>query len=208
LTGKGGGVVLLVKEDSMPRAKRSYQDGAVYHLISRGNNRRPIFETKYGYQRFKEVLMASRLQFDWRLYHYCLMPNHFHLLAYVQNGVELPKLMQYILQSYSRWYRNENEYIGYLWQGRYRSPIVDNDSYLLECGRYIERNPERAGLSSIENYPWSSYRHYASGKNDFLIYPNPIYQDFGRHMYERQEKYRDFAALRSPYEAILEACIS
>ena len=192
----------------MPRLPRKFQDNGVYHLITRGNNRKAIFEISHGYKRFKEIVFLSKLKFRWKIYHYCLMPNHIHILGRVENSKEMPLLMQYILQMYSRWYRSKTGYIGYLWQGRYKSPLIEDESYLLECGRYIERNPVRAGLSTMmEDYPWSSYRYYALGHKDEIVSPSPTYQNFGIDASERQKHYRDFACLKTPYEEILDRAL-
>jgi putative transposase len=189
----------------MARPPRSLQDAGVYHLISRGNNKKAIFEISRGCQRFKEILLLSQLKYTWRIYHYCLMPNHFHILACIENSKDLPKIMQAVLQAYSRWYRSKTTYVGYLWRGRYRSPLIQDESYLLECGRYIERNPVRANLSSsLEEYSWSSYQYYAYGKSDPLIFTNPAYEGFGSNVQERQKKYRDFARLESHHDLLLD----
>ena len=74
------------------------------------------------------------------------MANHFHLLLKVGNGTELPKIIHGITQSYSYYYRKTYKRVGYVYQNRYKSFLIEDDSYLLECGRYIERNPLRAGI--------------------------------------------------------------
>jgi putative transposase len=192
----------------MGRPKRLIQDCGTYHLIARGNNRHQVFEISGGYAKFKEILLLSLLKFDWKIHHYCLMPNHLHLLANIEIGAQLPFIMKYILQCYSRWYRDHTGYVGYLWQGRYKSPLIDKESYLLECGRYIERNPVRAKIvSKAVDYEWSSYNYYAAGRNDALVNPNPLYQDFGTSAFDRQQRYKEFVRLSSPYEPLLEQAI-
>ncbi|KKU18992.1 MAG: Transposase [Candidatus Saccharibacteria bacterium GW2011_GWA2_46_10] len=149
----------------MPRKPRQLTDHGYYHLIARGNNRHFILSVPGGHEFFKELLAQSKEKFQWQLSHYCLMSNHFHLLGRIAQGHQLPKLMQYLLFGYSRWYRLKAHYVGHVWQGRYKSPLIEKESYYLECGRYIERNPIRAGLvANAEQYAWSSYRHYALGE--------------------------------------------
>ena len=182
----------------MPRKPRQLENNAVYHLISRGNNRLGIFEVEGGYQHFLELMRLAKIRFNWRMYHYCLMPNHFHLMAEVPLGEDLPRLMHYLLTQYARWYRFQTVYQGHLWTGRYRSPIINRESYMLECGRYIERNPVRARIASYpEAYLWSSYRFYGLGKPDKLIDEDPYYTSFGASSWERQKNYRAFVELPS-----------
>jgi putative transposase len=189
----------------MARTARILVDDGFYHLIARGNNKKPVFDIAGGFSRFKEVLMLSKEKFDWDIFHYCLMPNHVHILARVAHGKDLSLLMKFNLQSYSKWYRCRVEYTGYLWQGRFKSPLIEDESYLLQCGRYIEKNPVRAGLSARpEEYSWSSHRHYSYGQYDPLVTDDPSYQGFGMSPLERQRNYREFVSLDQPNEELVE----
>ena len=189
----------------MPRKPRQLLDGGYYHLIARGNNRLFIFSKPGGYEYFKNLLAASKGKFEWKLSHYCLMANHIHLLGQMGKGEDLPKLMQYLLFEYSRWYRKGCDYVGHLWQGRYKSPLIERESYFLECGRYIERNPIRAGIvKCAEDYPWSSYRHYAYGQKDTLIDDDPYYEVLGSDKLVRQKFYRKFVHLDGPYDKLID----
>lgn len=189
----------------MPRKPRKFVDGGYYHLIARGNNRLFILEDVRGYEVFKDLLKTSKEKYDWRLHHYCLMGNHIHLLGNVKIGITLPRIMQYLLFEYSRWYRKKTKYVGHLWQGRYKSPLIESESYFLECGRYIERNPVRAKLvKEAGAYRWSSYNHYAFGKQDELIDDDPYYQGLGRSSSERQKHYREYVALDGPYDGLVD----
>ncbi len=189
----------------MPRKPRQLLDGGYYHLIARGNNRLFIFSKAGGYEYFKHLLAVSKDKFAWKLSHYCLMTNHIHLLGQMGNGKDLPKLMQYLLFEYSRWYHKDCDYVGHLWQGRYKSPLIERESYFLECGRYIERNAIRAGIVKFaEDYPWSSYRHYAYGQKDTLIDDDPYYVALGLDESIRQGFYRDFVHLEGPYDRLID----
>jgi hypothetical protein len=112
--------------------------------------------------------------------HYCLMPNHVHLLVQVEKAAHLPKFMQGILQVYAHHFKKQYEEVGFVFQNRYKSNLIENDSYLLECGRYIERNPLRAMLTEdLFTYPWSSFSFYAKGIDDGIIkIANPLYETF------------------------------
>lgn len=136
------------------------------------------------------------------------MANHIHLLGQIEKGTQLPKLMQFLLFEYSRWYRKQTNYVGHLWQGRYKSPLIELESYFLECGRYIERNPVRAKLvKDAGSYPHSSYRHYAWGEEDSLVDADPYYEELGRNSKERQKRYREFVKLDGPYDPIVDASL-
>ena len=158
-----------------------------------------------GFDAFKSLLYESKKKVSWKLHHYCLMANHIHLLGQMQIGAQLPRLMQYLLFEYSRWYRGRTGYTGHLWQGRYKSPLIESESYLLECGRYIERNPLRAKLvQDAKDYLHSSYRYYAFGQEDSLVDEDPYYRDLGQDPKEREQHYREFIKLDGPYDKIVD----
>jgi len=189
----------------MPRKPRLLIDEGYYHLIARGNNRLFLFSVPEGFETFKSLLAESKGKFGWKLNHYCLMSNHFHLLGQLKHGRDLPRLMQFLLHEYSRWYRKQSSYIGHLWQGRYKSPWIEKEDYLLDCARYIERNPLRARLTEKpEDYEWNSYRHYAFGETDPLIDNNPCYEGLNQNPEARQRIYREFVSSERPYEKLVD----
>lgn len=193
----------------MPRKPRVFVDDGQYHLIARGNNRLFIFAVPGGYEAFLQILQKSKEKYRWKLFHYCLMTNHIHLLGTILRGDELPKLMQYLLFEYSRWYRKHNEYVGHLWQGRYKNEIILKESYFLECGRYIERNPLRAKIvKQLEDYSWSSYRHYALGEKNPLIDDNPYYDCLGSDKINCCKNYQDYVRLQGPYDQIVDRTLT
>jgi putative transposase len=184
----------------MPRKARQLADNGVYHLISRGNNQLSILAIEGGFTYFKELLRRSKEKYPWRIYHYCLMSNHVHILAEINQGSDLPLIMRDVLLGYSRWYRFQTSYVGHVWQARYRNSMINRESYLLECGRYIERNPVRAGICRLpEEYQWSSYRHYVCGEPDPLVETDPSFENFGFSDVERRAKYRSFVKLPAPF---------
>ncbi|HEX9871740.1 MAG TPA: transposase [Candidatus Tectomicrobia bacterium] len=189
----------------MPRKPRELIDGGCYHLIARGNNRQWLFTQPETFEAFLGFLVQAKRQYKAQCYHYCLMSNHFHLLARLDQGKDLPRFMQQILQGFSRWFRKRNSYWGHVWQGRYKSPRLADESYFLEAGRYIERNPIRAGIvSDLLDYPWSSYPYYAIGKPDVLVDEDPYYGQLGQTTEVRQQAYRNLVALESPYAPVLD----
>ena len=189
----------------MPRAPRQLVDDGVYHLIARGNNRQFLFleEAQFGY--LLDLLARAKTHYPAKLYHYCVMSNHVHLLLEIAHGEDLPRFMQQVLQGYSRWYAPRQGYSGHVWQGRYKSPLVAQESYYLEAGRYIERNPLRAKMvQNLKDYPWSSYPAYAYGEVNPLLDEDPYYLQLGPTPLERQAAYRDYVRLESPYATILD----
>ncbi len=177
----------------MAKKYRELEDGGYYHVIARGNNRFKVFDVEGGFEHFILLLSDMKARFQFKLFHYCLMPNHVHLVTQIRLREDLSKFMQRILLGYSRWYRFKTGYSGYLWQGRFRSPRIHNDAYLLTCGRYVEKNPARAGLvANPGEYSWSSYRYYAYGERNLLIDENPLFNNFGTSALERQRRYAGY----------------
>jgi REP element-mobilizing transposase RayT len=154
----------------MARQWRIEYPGALYHILSRGNDRRPIFKDTEDKIVFLELVeeMASRFNLD--IYAYVLMNNHYHLLIKTNND-NLSKSMQWFGATYTRRFNVKHRRTGHLFQGRFKSFIIENDSYLLRLSCYIHRNPLRAKIvKRLPDYKWSSYLCYAYDKknNDWL----------------------------------------
>lgn len=189
----------------MGRAKRILYDVAVYHIVQRRHNKDRLFKNVKDYKVFKDFIRKYKEKFIFDIYHYCIMSNHFHILLKVHNGITLPRIMHGITQSYSYYYRKIYKRIGYVYQNRYKSFLVEDDSYLLECGRYIERNPLRAEIvKDLSQYYWSSYNFYAKSRPDDIITENPLYKDMGKTSEERQCHYCDYTLEARPYEKIVD----
>jgi REP element-mobilizing transposase RayT len=148
----------------MGRAWRIEFDGALYHVMSRGNEGRNIFfddKDRYG---FLGVVGETSERFEIDIFAYVLMDNHYHLLIRTQRA-NLSKAMQWLGVTYTRRFNNKHSRIGHLFQGRFKSIIVQNDIYLMQLSCYIHRNPLRAGaVDRLAQYRWSSYPVYAYGK--------------------------------------------
>ena len=121
------------------------------------------------------------------------MPNHHHFLLQSQNPENLPKFMQALMLVYAQHIQRKYGKVGHIWQGRYKSPIIQRDEYLAYCGYYIEDNPRRAGLvKDLKDWSWSSYHFYAFGKLDPIIDVDPEYFKLGVTPEEKQQNYRKF----------------
>ncbi|MCX5677835.1 MAG: transposase [Candidatus Omnitrophica bacterium] len=189
----------------MARQGRLLVDGGIYHITSRGHNRYKLFHSLDDYTIYKKLIKDYKKKFIFDVFHYCPMPNHTHILLRVNKGDELPSIMQGINQSYANHYKKCYKLIGNLFQGRYKSVFVDNDEYLLECGRYIERNPLRAGIvTDLLDYHFSSYNFYANGRKDDIITPNPCYLELSNDPKERMKLYREYILKKRPYETIID----
>jgi REP-associated tyrosine transposase len=151
----------------MPRQARIGLPDLVYHVTNRGNNRGRVFQEEEDFRKYLEILGRYKAKEGFRLYHWVLMDNHVHLLLGIPENGLLAKVMHGINLSYTAWFNRKYRRVGHLWQGRFKSFPVENDAYLLACGRYIERNPLRAGM--VENpgeYRWSSFPVHADGLQD------------------------------------------
>jgi REP-associated tyrosine transposase len=187
----------------MPRLPRRWQwtDAACYHLIDRGHNRETVFADDEDRAHFLRLLARYRDRFGFRLYHYCLMGNHFHLLVQLPEARRLSPLMAGLLRSYTHHFHKRHGFVGRLWQGRFKSPAVEAEGYLLSCGRYVERNPLGAGLAAVAwEYRWSSCRAYALGEADPLLAPNPWYEALSPEGGRRQGLWREFLLGDDPKE--------
>jgi putative transposase len=190
----------------MPRDARRLVDGGCYHVVTRGIDRRILFGDEVDNQYFLDIVRDNLARFEISIFHYCLMVNHIHLLIKATKAADLPKFMQAILQSYASYFRKKYLSVGFIFQNRYKSRVIDNDSYLLECGRYIERNPLRSKIVlELSCYRWSSYLLYAKGdKDDVVKVLNPLYLDLASTDEKRREVYINYVQQDRPYEDILD----
>jgi putative transposase len=134
------------------------------------------------------------------------MPNHIHLLIYSEKAADLPKFMQAVLQVYASFFRKVHHSSGFVFQNRYKSKLITNETYLLECARYIERNPLRAKLCQhVHEYSWSSFSHYATGSEDAIIEKNnPCFLNLSNVELTRQNYYREYIEENRPYQQIID----
>jgi len=153
----------------MARAYRLQAGDCFYHVTSRGDDRKHIYISDYDYRKFLEYVLIAKKRFDFYLYAYVLMPNHYHLLIKTRHA-NLSKIMHYINSSYTTYYNIKRNKTGHLFQGRYKSIVVDADSYFSVLTKYIHLNPVKAKMVELpEEYKWSSYRGYIESRGDGYI---------------------------------------
>ena len=176
----------------MARLPRLTLPGYPHHIIQRGNNRQPIFATQADYQTLLNLLLENAQKFKVAIHAYVLMPNHFHLLATPESADGLPQMMQAVGRRYVRWFNDAQGRTGTLWEGRYKSTVIDTDQYLLTCMAYLDLNPVRAGLvEQAVDYAWSSHGHYIGQRVDKLISPHPLVWGLGNTPFAREAAYAD-----------------
>ena len=150
----------------MPRTARIKSATGIYHIIMRGINRQTLFEEEEDNIRFIQTLSKYKEISKYKLYAYCLMGNHLHLLL-EEDEEPLETIMRRICGSYVLWYNKKYDRIGYLFQDRFKSEPIENDTYFLTVLRYIFQNPVKAGMvTKAENYIWSNYMDYIKGSDD------------------------------------------
>ncbi|UZE31037.1 transposase [Pseudomonas asplenii] len=179
----------------MPRIGRVVLPNCPHHIVQRGHNRQVVFAEIGDFQRYLYCLRELKAVYGVKVYAYCLMDNHVHLLLAPGESVAgLGQLMKALAARMTR-YRNKLEgRSGTLWEGRYKSSLVQSDSYLLACSRYIELNPVRARMvSRPEDYIWSSYLLRSSEHAyDNWLDTDPCFETLGHTLEDRKAKYRNF----------------
>lgn len=177
----------------MPKFRRVINEGAALHVMCRGNNKLPIFTNNLDKEQYRCLLYKFKEENSVNILHYCIMNNHAHLIVWLKQSSNLPRLMQQISLAYYYYYQKRHPYCGHLWQGRYKSVLIKSDSQLLQCGKYIELNPVRAGIiEEPAQYQFSSYRYYALGSKDPLITSNPVYSNLGPDPTSIKQAYVNF----------------
>jgi len=199
-------------DSSMPRMPRPIVPGQPLHLIQRGHNRSASFHDRHDFAFYLRVLTEESRRAGCAIHAYVLMTNHVHLLITPDSKDGPARMMQRLGRRYVRYFNKRRGRTGTLWEGRYRSTLVDSDRYLLACSRYIELNPVRAGIvADPAAYGWSSYRCNATGRPDPLITPHATYRALAPGADERRAAYRalfDAPLERATLDAIRDAAKS
>ena len=186
----------------MPRPPRTVLPGHTLHLIQRGNNRSSCFVDDQDRACYLATLHHSSERARCPIHAYVLMTNHVHLLVTANEARAPARMMQALGRNYVRYFNERHGRTGTLWEGRYRSALIDSERYFLQCSRYVETNPVRAGLVRRPGeYAWSSFRSNAAGRPDELLRRHPAYLALGRRESTRHEAYR--ALFETPLDSPL-----
>ena len=175
----------------MPRPLRCVLPGHTLHVIQRGNNRGPCFVDDEDRLHYLAALRRASDRVRCAIHAYVLMSNHTHLLVTAEDTSAAARMMQSMGPAYVRYFNRRHGRTGTLWEGRYRSGLIDSEQYFLQCSRYIEMNPVRAGIVNEPGaYRWSSFKSNAQGQFDVLLRRHPVYLALGRENATRREAYR------------------
>ncbi len=179
----------------MSRRARFCPAGLPVHLIQRGNNRQPIFNCDADLAAYANWLAEGAERFGVSVHGWVFMTNHVHLLATPAHDNSLSRLMQFLGRLYVRRFNYMYKRTGTLFEGRFKTCIVQDDRYLLTCLRYIELNPLRAGMvKDPGDYVWSSFRAHAFGVCPRLWAPHGLYKTLGKNEWQRQQAWRDLVS--------------
>lgn len=195
----------------MARKRRVWYPGAIYHVMSRGNRKKNIFEDVEDYVRFLDIVQDAQEMYGFTVHAICLMTNHFHI-EIETSEVALSRIMQRIKSLYAEDFNYRHHYSGHLFEGRYNACLILNDRYFLEVSRYIHLNPVKAGMvREPAAYEYSSYGAYAPCDEDRpfgkagkmiedLVDRSRILHMLADSQVEAREQYRLFVEGRASHE--------
>jgi putative transposase len=170
----------------MPRRARLSIAGIPWHIIQRGNNRSACFYSEENYLFYLEQLHQQSEKFGCAIHAYCLMTNHVHILLTPESTDSVSLMMKNLGQRFVQYINRTYCRSGTLWEGRFKSCLVQSENYALTCYRYIELNPVRAKMvCNPQDYPWSSFAINGNGKRSSLIAPHSSYLALGETASER-----------------------
>ena len=179
----------------MPTKIRTFANSKIYHIIIKGIDDQNIFYDNQDRNMFLNHLKTSQEKFKFKIYSYCLMSNHVHLVIKSEKEL-LSKSIQSLLIKYVNYFNKKYQRKGHLVQDRFKSKIVESRKYFLDVCRYVHRNPEKAGISKTQNYKWSSYQAYIQGSElvdtkMLLHYFNNDIQEFIKFTVKNDNVYAD-----------------
>jgi putative transposase len=163
-----------------------------HHVIQRGNDRQAIVRDDADRERLLSLWLEHAKTFKVAIHAYVVMDNHFHLLVTPSTDQGLPQLMQAVGRAYVRYFNLRHQRSGTLWEGRYRSNLIESERYLLACMVYIDLNPVRAGMvAQAADFKWSSHRHCIGQVSDKLVTPLALFWGLGNTPFAREAAYSD-----------------
>ena len=171
----------------LPRKARIWYPGANYHIMCRGNHRHDIYRDDEDRQVYLTLLRETKKEYNFYLHSYSLMTNHVHLHIETAD-INISIIMKRINLLYAQYFNNKYNFVGHLFQDRFKSELIETDQYHLEIGRYIHLNPVRANMTELPiDYTWSSYRVYMGIHQDSLVTTE---KTLGYFSEPRGERYR------------------
>lgn len=183
----------------MARLPRLNLPGIAQHITQRGNNREACFASDEDCAAYMHHLCEAATKHEVAIHAFVLMTNHVHILATPSEADGISKLMQGVGRHYVPYFNHAHNRTGTLWEGRYKSCLVANDRYLLECYRYIELNPVKPGMvERAEDYRWSSHKSNALGLPSKILTPHELYLKLGTSQTERLSAYRELFVAHQP----------
>ncbi|WJG08680.1 transposase [Aliiglaciecola sp. LCG003] len=175
----------------MPRQPRLNLVDVPQHVVQRGNNRQACFYSEQDYSVYLDKLYLYAKKYSVAVHAFVLMTNHVHLLLTPSTPKAVSKLMQGIGRFYVRYINKTYQRTGTLWEGRFKSTLIDSEQYFLLVSRYIEMNPVRARMvDHPASYPWSSFHSNGLDKDIKLLTQHPCYLALGQNQLERKKAYR------------------
>jgi putative transposase len=179
----------------MPRPPRPDLPGVPHHVIQRGNNRTACFFGDADRRFYLSCIAESAVRRGCAVHAYVLMSNHVHLLVTPSVPGAVAAMLQDLGRRYVRVVNTIHGRTGTLWEGRFKSSLIDSDHYLFACHRYIELNPVRAGMvKNPADYPWSSYSYYAAGRPNRLVSEHPLYRSLGETDADRRTAFHSLTS--------------
>ncbi|SNX28887.1 putative transposase [Polynucleobacter meluiroseus] len=183
----------------MARQARTVIPGQAMHILVRGNNCETLFFSDAERRIYLDWLREAAKQFGCSVHAFALMPNHVHLLLTPLNEDSLSKTMQSLGRRYAQYFNQTHHRSGTIWEGRYRSSLIDPD-YFLRCQRYIELNPVRVGFeSSANDSTWTSFGSHIGGKSESWLIDHPTFWRLGNTPFERQMIWARFVKEGAPH---------
>jgi len=176
-----------------------------HHILQRGHNRGVVFAEKEDYIRYLKHLKEWKKRLQVKVYAYCLMTNHVHLILDPGQRVDtIALLMKHVAGRTTRYVNRRQHRSGTLWEGRYKSSPIQNEAYLLACCRYVELNPVRAGIvNSPEKYRWSSYSHQIGLVTESWLDKHMCYDNFGVSEQTRRQNYKEWVESDIPQKQLI-----
>ncbi|HEU4853241.1 MAG TPA: transposase [Telluria sp.] len=174
----------------MARLPRLVVPGQPHHVTQRGNNQQPVFLDDEDHARFLGWLRDAARTYKVSVHAYVLLPGRLDILATPADATGLAQMMQWIGRKYVPYFNQKHARSGTLWQGRFKTSVIDADNYFLACSRYIESIAVHAQLAAApQDYRWSSYAHHAGQRQDPVIVDHPVYWALGNTPFQREAAY-------------------